>query len=94
MMGDLGYCDKLKHSIPTTTNKPVYLPHRQIPIQLQSEVRKCLDAWLKAGIIRPLKSPYASQVVIVRKKREKFVSALISTNQMQFPSETLFHSLK
>ena len=25
--GDLGYCDKLKHSIPTTTNKPVYLPH-------------------------------------------------------------------
>ena len=74
--GDLGYCDKLKHSIPTTTNKPVYLPHQQIPIQLQSEVRKCLDAWLKAGIIRPSKSPYASQVVIVRKKREKFVSAL------------------
>ena len=66
--GDLGYCDKLKHSIPTTTNKPVYLPHRQIPIQLQSEVRKCLDAWLKAGIIRPSKSPYASQVVIVQKK--------------------------
>ena len=41
--GDLGYCDALKHSIPTTTNKPVYLPHRQIPVQLQSEVHKCLD---------------------------------------------------
>ena len=27
-----------------------------------------MDAWLKAGIIRPTKSPYASQVVIVRKK--------------------------
>ena len=66
--GDLGYCEKIKHSIPTTTEKPVYLPHRQIPIQLQSEVRKCLEAWLKAGIIRPSKSPYASQVVIVRKK--------------------------
>ena len=66
--GDLGYCDKLKHSIPTTTDRPVYLPHRQIPIQLQSEVRKCLEGWLKAGIIRPSKSPYASQVVIVRKK--------------------------
>ena len=49
--GDLGYCDHLKHSIPTTTERPVYLPHRQIPIQLQLEVRKCLDAWLKAGII-------------------------------------------
>ena len=66
--GDLGHCEKIKHSIPMTTEKPVYLPHRQIPIQLQSEVRKCLEAWLKAGIIRPSKSPYASQVVIVRKK--------------------------
>ena len=25
--GDLGFCDVLKHSIPTTTDKPVYLPH-------------------------------------------------------------------
>ena len=66
--GDLGFCDVLKHSIPTTTDKPVYLPHRQIPVQLQSEVRKCLDNWLKQGIIHPSKRPYTSQVVIVRKK--------------------------
>ena len=39
--GDLGFCNVLKHSIPTTTDKPVYLPHWQIPVQLQSEVRKC-----------------------------------------------------
>ena len=66
--GDLGDCDELKHSIPVSSKKPVYLPHRAIPVQLQSEVRKCLDTWLKQGIIRPSKSPYASQVVIVRKK--------------------------
>ena len=66
--GDLGFCDILKHSLPTTTDKPVYLPHRQIPVQLQSEVRKCLDNWLKQGIIHPSKSQYTSQVVIVRKK--------------------------
>ena len=66
--GDLGFCDILKHSIPTTTDKPVYLPHPQIPVQLQSEVRKCLDNWLKQGIIHSSKSPYASQVVIVCKK--------------------------
>ena len=66
--GDLGYCDVLKHSIPVSSNKPVYLPHRAIPVQLQSEVRKYLDTCLKQGIIRPSKSPYASQVVIVRKK--------------------------
>ena len=55
--GDLGFCDVLKHSIPTTTDKPAYLPHLQIPVQLQSEVRKCLNNWLKQGIICPSKSP-------------------------------------
>ena len=66
--GDLGYCDVIKHTIPTTTDKPVYLAHRSIPPQLQTEVRKCLDTWIKQGIIRPSRSPYASQVVLVRKK--------------------------
>ena len=65
---DLGFCNKLAHSITTTTDKPVYLPHRTIPRQLQGEVQKCLDTWLRQGIIRSSKSPYASQVVIVRKK--------------------------
>ena len=55
--GDLGFCDALKHSIPTTTDKPLYLPHRQIPVQLQQEIRKCLESWLKQGIIWPSKSP-------------------------------------
>ena len=32
--GDLGFCDALKHNIPTTMDKPVYLPHQQIPVQL------------------------------------------------------------
>ena len=50
---DLGFCDKLAHSIPTTTDKPVYLPHRTISRQLQGEVQKCLGMWLRQGIIRP-----------------------------------------
>ena len=65
---DLGLCYCLKHTIPTTMSKPVYLPHHIIPVQLQTEVHKCLDTWLKQGIIQPSRSPYASQVVIVRKK--------------------------
>ena len=28
---DLGLCDRLKYTIPTTIDKPVYLPHRTIP---------------------------------------------------------------
>ena len=65
---DLGLCDRLKHTILTMTTKPVYLPHRTIPVQLQTEVRKCLDTWLKQGIIHPSHSLYVSQVVIMHKK--------------------------
>ena len=64
----LGFCDRIKHMIPTMTDKPVYLAHHTIPPQLQGEVHKCLDTWLQQGIIRPSQSPYASQVVIVWKK--------------------------
>ena len=48
---DLGYCDRLTHTILTSTDKPVYLPHRTIPRQLQGEVCKCLNTWLCQGII-------------------------------------------
>ena len=65
---DLGFCNKLAHTIPTMTDRPVYLPHRTILQQLKGDVHKCLDTWLRQGIIRPSRSPYASQVVIVCKK--------------------------
>ena len=32
---DLRFCNKQAYKIMTTTNKPVYLPHRTIPRQLQ-----------------------------------------------------------
>ena len=64
---DLGFCNKIKHTIPTTSNRPVYLLHHTIPPQLLGEVHKCLDTWLRQGIFRPSQSPYTSQVVIVQK---------------------------
>ena len=65
---DLGFCDKIKHTIPMTSDRPVYLLHCTIPPQLLGEVHKCLDTWLRQGIIRPSQTPYASQVVVVQKK--------------------------
>ena len=65
---DLGYCDKLTHTIPTSTDKSVYLPCRTISRQLQGEVHECLNTWLHQGIIQPSNSPYASHIVIVQKK--------------------------
>ena len=43
---DLGFCDQIRHTIPTTTDKPVCLVHCTIPPQLQGEVHKCLETWL------------------------------------------------
>ena len=43
---DLRFCDQIKHTIPMTMDKPVYLVHHTIPPQLQGEVHKCLDTWL------------------------------------------------
>ena len=64
---DLGFCNKIKLTMPIASDKPVYLLHCTIPPQSQGEVHKCIDTWLQQGIIRPLQSPYASQVVIVQK---------------------------
>ena len=43
---DLRFCDRIRHTIPMTMDKPVYLAHCTIPPQLQGEVHKCLDTWL------------------------------------------------
>ena len=43
---DLRFCDRIRHTIPTTMDKPVYLAHHTIPPQLQGEVHKYLDTWL------------------------------------------------
>ena len=37
---DLGFCDKIKHTIPMTSDRPVYLLHHTIPPQLLGEVHK------------------------------------------------------
>ena len=65
---DLGFCYQIKHTIPMTLDKPVYLPNCTIPPQLQEVVYKCLDTWLWQGIIRLSQGPYTCQLVIVHTK--------------------------
>ena len=65
---DLGKCDLVKHQINLNDNVPFKEPHRRIPPALFNEVREHLAEMLQAGAIRPSKSSYSSNVVIVRKK--------------------------
>ena len=75
---DLGYCDWLTHTILTSMNRPVYLLHRTILMQLQGEVCKCLNTWLCQGIIHQSNSSYTSQAVIVHKNPGRFISMCIT----------------
>ena len=65
---DLGRTDKLQHSIHTGDAPPVRQPVRHIPPQRQDEVLTLLQEMLERGVVEPSTSPWASPIVLVRKK--------------------------
>ena len=65
---DLGRTDLVEHEIKLTDETPFKEPYRRIPPALYEEVRQHLKEMLDAGAIRPSKSPFSSNVVLVRKK--------------------------
>ena len=68
---DIGFCDLVEHHIITDDDRPVKVPHRRVPPQQWPEVRDCIQKSLDRGIIRESSSPYASPIVLVRKKYGK-----------------------
>ena len=52
-------------------DKPIFHSPRRLPFAERDIVNTQVDEWLKDGIIEPCSSPYASQVVVVRKKDGK-----------------------
>ena len=65
---DIGYTNTIKHPIHLSDNIPIKVPHRRIPPNQLDEVKRHIQKLLDQGIIRKSNSPYASAVVIVRKK--------------------------
>ena len=68
---DIGHCDKIKHRIDLTDEVPFKQPHRRIPPSMIEEVRQHLEQLLASGVIQKSKSPWASNIVLVRKKNGK-----------------------
>ena len=68
---DIGNCDKIKHRIDLTDEVPFKQPHRRIPPSMIEEVRQHLEQLLASGVIQKSKSPWASNIVLVRKKNGK-----------------------
>ena len=66
--GDLGRTELLQHNIETGDAPLVRQPSCRIPAAQQEEVKQLLKEMETKGIIQPSKSPWASPVVLVRKK--------------------------
>ena len=64
---DIGHCSFVKHHINLTDDIPFKQRHRRIPPAMIDEIRSHLEQLAATGVIRPSHSPWASNVVLVRK---------------------------
>ena len=64
----LGRTGKVRHTIDTANSKPVKLPPRRLPMAQREVVDRELEKMLKEDIIEPSDSPWAANVVLVKKK--------------------------
>ena len=65
---DLGRTNKVHHRIDTGTARPIRQPVRRISPHHREEVKTLLEQMLAKGVVEPSSSPWASPVVLVRKK--------------------------
>ncbi|XP_069115865.1 uncharacterized protein [Argopecten irradians] len=68
---DLGLSSTIKHRIELTDEVPFKQRHRRIPPAMFEEVRNHLQQLLASGVIQRSHSPWASNVVLCRKKNGK-----------------------
>lgn len=65
---DIGRTDLIKHHIKLNDDQPFKQAYRRIPPSMYEEVRQHLREMVDCGAIRESKSPYCSNIVLVRKK--------------------------
>lgn len=66
--GDLGCTDLISHDIPLLDDVPVRQRYRRIPPSEYEAVKAHINQLLEAQVIKESCSPYASPIVLVRKK--------------------------
>ena len=64
----LGKTDLVKHSIKTVDVPPIKQAPRRVPIHQEDLVETNMEAMIKEGVIQPSESPWASPIVLVKKK--------------------------
>lgn len=65
---DIGHFTDVKHQINLSDESPFKQRYRRISPSMIDEVRLHIEQLLSAGIVRKSRSPFASNVVLVKKK--------------------------
>ena len=68
----LGHSDVVKHSIDTGNAQPIRQSPRRLPYAYRKEVDTQIEEMLGQGVIQPSTSPWASPIVLVKKKDGSF----------------------
>ena len=68
----LGYTDVITHKIDTGNTAPIRQYPRRFPYAYREEVNKQISEMLEQGVIQQSNSPWASPIVLVKKKDGKF----------------------
>ena len=66
--GDIGRTGIIKHKIDTGEARPVKQPLRRVPMHMNAEVDSHIEQMLEKDVIQPSCSPWASGIVLVKKK--------------------------
>ena len=97
---DLGYSNAVKHTIHTGDTPPIRQRYRSLPPSQHQEVRRHIQELLGAGIIRESNSPWASPIVVV-KKRDQSIRLCVDyrrlnavTTKSSFPLPRIDESLQ
>ena len=69
---DLGQTDLVMHRIDTGDNRPFRQPLRRHPVSQLPIIDEHVDQMLRQGIVEPAASPWSSNVVLVRRKDNKY----------------------
>ena len=65
---ELGSTDLVTHHIDTADRSPIRQLPRRMPFSLRGKETQLVQEMLKQGVIKPSASPWASPIVLVRKK--------------------------
>lgn len=66
--GERGEVKEVQHGIVTGDSPPIRQPVRRVPFALREKVAGLVNEMLSGGVIRESDSPWASPVVLVKKK--------------------------